>query len=154
MGDFDRPLAKRGRNAARQVAAWLTKSDIRPSIVLCSPAVRTRETLELIRDAIGPDTKVVLDKRLYLAEMDDLLARIREVDSDVACLLMIGHNPGLQDLAVALAASAAKRERARLAEKFPTAGMARYDVDAARWADIDPANVELVEFLRPADLDE
>jgi phosphohistidine phosphatase len=86
--------------------------------------------------------------------MDDLLARIREVDSDVACLLMIGHNPGLQDLAVALAASAAKRERARLAEKFPTAGMARYDVDAARWADIDPANVELVEFLRPADLDD
>jgi phosphohistidine phosphatase len=154
LEDFDRPLAKRGRNAARRIAGWLTKNKIRPSLVLCSPALRTRETLELIRDAVGPNAKIIYDKRLYLAEMDDLLARVREVGSDVDCLLMVGHNPGLQEFAVALASAAGKRERARLAEKFPTAGVAWFKTDAGSWADLDPAKMELIEFLRPAELGE
>jgi phosphohistidine phosphatase len=153
LDDFDRPLAKRGRTAGRRIAEWMIRHKIRPSLVLCSPSARTRETLDLIGGAIGPGAKVVYDKRLYLAELDDLLARVREVDSDVACLLMIGHNPGLQNFAVALASSAAKRERARLAEKFPTASLAWFSVDGGSWADIDPAKTELIKFLRPADLD-
>lgn len=154
LEDFDRPLAKRGRSAARRIADWLTQNRIRPSLVLCSPAARTRQTLDLLGDAIGADAEVIHDKALYLAEMDGLLARIRAVDDHVGCLLMIGHNPGLQDLAVALASSAAKRERARLIEKFPTASVAWFSVDGSGWADIDPATTELIEFLRPADLDD
>jgi phosphohistidine phosphatase len=152
--DFDRPLAKRGRSAARRIADWLTKNRIRPTLVLSSPAARTRQTLDLIGDAIGPAAKIVHDKRLYLAESGDLLDRIREVDDHVGCLMLVGHNPGMQDLAVVLAASAGKRERARLAEKFPTASVAWFSVDATSWAKIDPSTTSLIEFLRPADLDD
>jgi phosphohistidine phosphatase len=151
LDDFDRPLAKRGRGAARRIADWLTRHKIRPTLVLCSPAVRTRQTLDLIREAIGQDARIVYDKALYLAEGDALLARIRAVDNHVSCLLMIGHNPGLQDLAVMLASSAGKRERARLAEKFPTASVAWFSVDGG-WADLGPATTGLIEYLRPADL--
>lgn len=154
LEDFDRPLAKRGRSAARRIADWLTQNKIQPSLVLCSPAVRTRQTLDLITDAIGPGAKVIQDKALYLAEGDALLARIRAVDNHVGSLLLVGHNPGLQELAVTLAASAAKRERARLAEKFPTASVAWFEVNGSGWADIDPATTELIEFLRPAELDD
>lgn len=152
LQDFDRPLAKRGRGAARRIADWLIKNKIRPSLVLCSAAVRTRQTLDLISDAIVPGATVIHDKSLYLAEMDELLARIRAVDDHVGCVLVVGHNPGLHELAVTLAASAGKRERARLAEKFPTAGVAWFEVGGSGWADIDPGTTTLIEFLRPADL--
>lgn len=154
LEDFDRPLAKRGRSAARRIAEWLTRNKIRPLLVLCSPAARARQTLDLISDAIGSDAKVIYDKGLYLAEGDALLARIRAIDSHVGCLLVIGHNPGLQDLAVMLASSAGKREHARLVEKFPTASVAWFSVDGAGWADIGPTTTGLIEFLRPADLDD
>ena len=83
-----------------------------------------------------------------------MLARIRAVDNHVGSLLLVGHNPGLQELAVTLAASAAKRERARLAEKFPTASVAWFEVSSSSWTEIDPATTELIEFLRPAELDD
>ncbi len=153
LDDFDRPLAKRGRSAARLIAKWLTQNEIRPTLVLCSPSARTRETLDLISGAIGPSAKVEHDKRLYLAEPGDLLARIREVDAGVGSLLLLGHNPGMQELAVTLAASAPKRERARLAEKFPTASLALFTINT-EWAHVGPDACELVEFLRPADLDD
>ena len=153
LEDFDRPLAKRGRTAARGIAGWLAKNRIRPTLVLCSPAVRTRETLDLIREAIGPAAQVIEDRKLYLAERDDLLTRIRAVDDSETTLLMIGHNPGLQDLAVALAASAGKRERGRIVEKFPTASIAWFGIDGG-WGEVGPNRATLIKFVRPADLDD
>jgi phosphohistidine phosphatase len=150
--DFDRPLAKRGRNAAGQVAEWFGRHRIRPDLILCSPAVRTRETLALVKDALGDGAEVDYDKALYLAEPDELLERIRATDDAVTCLMVIGHNPGMQELALGLLGPGAKKNRARLEEKFPTAAIARFRVPVARWTELQPGRAALVDFVRPTDL--
>lgn len=152
LEDFDRPLAKRGRKAGKQLSAWLNAQAIRPDVVLCSPAVRTRETLALIADAIGPAARIDYDKSLYLAEMDDLLTRIRQTAPAARSVMVIGHNPGLHDLAVALVRPGAKADRARLAEKFPTATVARFDLPITAWAELKTGEATLKTFVRPADL--
>jgi len=154
LDDFNRPLAKRGRRAALRMAEWLAERQIRPGLVLCSPATRTRETLSLIQPALGTDITVRYEGRLYLAEAEDLLHRLREVDTDVGCVLLIGHNPGLQELAITLASDEKKPERVRLAEKFPTAALAWFRLNTSRWSALRPENGELVAFITPADLPE
>jgi phosphohistidine phosphatase len=154
LEDFDRPLAKRGRKAAKRVAEWLEGNQIRPELILCSPAARTRETLDLVRRSLGPAATVTYDKRLYLAEMEDLLARIRETNDKIASVLLIGHNPGLQDLGLALAHSSPKTGRARLAEKFPTAALACFSASAPSWAALGPGTAQLLDFIKPSDLDD
>lgn len=153
LADIDRPLAKRGRRAGHRIAAWLKKQRIRPDVVLCSPAVRTRETLELIADVIAETTPVVYDKGLYLAEMEDLLAHVRQVDGAAACVMVIGHNPGMQDFAVALLRPDAKKNRAKLAAKFPTAAVACFTVPIATWAKLELEEAVLTKFVKPAELD-
>lgn len=153
LDDFDRPLAKRGRNAARRMGDWLAAQAVRPDLILCSPAKRTRETLDLIAPALGPDMTAEFDRDLYLATADDLLRRLQQVDSNVGTVLVIGHNPGLQDLALALAAPRS-RERARFAEKFPTAALARFRPKIARWSALEPRRGALIAYVRPADLDD
>jgi phosphohistidine phosphatase len=153
LADFDRPLAKRGRRAGKRVAAWLERQSIRPDLVLCSPAARTRETLDLIADALGPATRIVYEKSLYLAESDELIARLRTVEGPARCVMMVGHNPGMQELAVALLRPTAKKGRAKLSEKFPTAAVACFDVPIASWADLQAGAGTLTKFVRPADLD-
>jgi phosphohistidine phosphatase len=152
--DFDRPLAKRGRKAAARLAAWLKKKRIRPDLVFCSPALRTRETFALINEALGTPANVAYEKRLYLADPEDLLASIRKADNGAACILIVGHNPGLQELAVSLLPPAARKDRAALIEKFPTAAVAHFAVPAASWSDLQPGEATLVEYVRPADLDD
>ena len=152
--DFDRPLAKRGRKAAGRVAAWLKQHRVRPDLVLCSPSARTRETLDLIADALGKNVQVNYDKALYLAEAEDLLAKIRATDNAATCVMVIGHNPGMQELALSLLKPGARKDRASLDEKFPTAAIARFKVPVARWADLQPGGTALVDFVKPADLDD
>lgn len=154
LEDFDRPLAKRGREAAKRVAEWFKDRQVRPDLVLSSPSARTRETLNLIRGSLGPSPTIVYEKRIYLAKMDDLLDRIRKASDDVGTLLVIGHNPGLQELALALMPASAKAGRKKLADKFPTAALARFDMTAVSWMAVAPGAAKLVEFVRPTDLDD
>jgi len=154
LADFDRPLAKRGRKAGERLSAWLKSHAIRPDLVLCSPSLRTRETFALIAAAIGGEPAVVYDKTLYLAEADALLARIRRADAGAACVMVIGHNPGLQELAVALLRPGAAKSRAKLSEKFPTATIACFDIPIAAWTGLQPGAAKLTKFVRPADLDD
>jgi phosphohistidine phosphatase len=154
LADVDRPLAKRGRKAGQRLAAWLKKQRIAPDAVLCSPSVRTRETLALIAGAIGDQVPVAYDKGLYLAEAEDLLVRLREVDNSAKCVMVIGHNPGLQELAIALLRPGAKKDHATLAEKFPTAAVACFNLPISAWKDLQLAEGTLTKFVRPADLDD
>lgn len=154
LDDFDRPLAKRGRKAGKRLSAWFRTQEIRPDLVLCSPATRTRETLALIADAIGPGAEVDYDKGLYLAETDDLLAKLRQSGRSAASVLVIGHNPGMQELAVALLSPGARKDRAKLVEKFPTAAVACFDLAIPAWTDLQPGEATLTHFVRPADLDD
>jgi phosphohistidine phosphatase len=145
LADVDRPLAPRGRKACKKLAKHLRSEGIRPDLVLCSSSRRTRETLELIR--VGLEGAVIeIEDELYAADSDRLLARLRELPDAAGSVLLIGHNPGLQDLALVLAP-----ESAALAEKFPTGALASLALDTP-WARVGADRAELVAYVVPREL--
>jgi phosphohistidine phosphatase len=151
LADRDRPLAGRGKRAAKAVAAHIEAQGIRPDLVLCSPARRSRETLARVEAAFGGPVEARFDEALYAASEAELLAHLRALPPEVRSVMIIGHNPGLQDLAVALASEGA--ERARMEQKYPTAAIATIDVSADDWSAIERGSGELVAYVRPRDLD-
>jgi phosphohistidine phosphatase len=119
-----------------------------PDLVLCSPALRTRETLERMSNALG-DAEAVVDEELYGADGNELLERLRAVDDRFETVAVIGHNPGIHDLAIALAGSGAELHRMEV--KFPTGALAVLAFDG-RWPDVSPGGGLLEAFVTPRDL--
>lgn len=148
LADRQRPLAPRGRRDAKLIAKHLRRAGREPELVLCSSAVRTRETLELVRPAFAGAT-VTIEDELYGASSDELLARIRLVPDVVSSVMLIGHNPGLQELAQALAS--AGDELDRLEAKFPTAALATLAVPTG-WGELTPADATLTAYVVPKQL--
>lgn len=149
LPDRERPLAPRGRRDAKRVAEHLLQRRIEPALVLCSTAARTRETLELVRRTLGA-ALVQFEEGLYAASGEELLERLRTVPEQLASVMLIGHNPGLQDLALVLTSSGA--ELARLEAKFPTAALATLAVPHAAWRRLGEGDAELAEFVVPKQL--
>jgi phosphohistidine phosphatase len=146
--DHERPLAPRGRRDAKRIAKHLLRLGAEPELVLCSSAARTRETLELLRPAVGNAT-VMIEDGLYAASSDALLARVRGVPDGVASVMLIGHNPSLQELAVVLASAGDEQER--LEAKFPTAALATLAV-AGTWSRVVPGAATLIAYVVPKQL--
>jgi phosphohistidine phosphatase len=151
LADRDRPLAGRGRRAAAAIADHLEAEGIRPDLVLCSPARRTRETLERVETALGDRVEVRFEEALYGASGVELLARLRALPPEPSSVMLIGHNPGLEDLALALASTG--DGLARMREKYPTGALATIDLPADEWDAIEADTAELVAYVRPRDLD-
>jgi phosphohistidine phosphatase len=151
LADRDRPLAGRGRRAAKAVARHLEAEGIRPDLVLCSPARRTRETLERVERGFGDQVEARLEEALYGASEAELLARLEALPQQVGSVMLIGHNPGLEELALALASEGAGL--ARMREKYPTAALATIDLPADHWSAIRRGSGELVGYVRPKDLE-
>jgi phosphohistidine phosphatase len=149
LADVDRPLAPRGEKAARSIARYLLEKRVRPDLVLCSPSRRTRQTFEAIEPSLGRDVPVDYEPDLYGASGGDLLGRLRVVPNSIASVLVIGHNPGLQDLALSLAGRGGALSRLR--EKFPTAALATLGVGET-WADLQPGAAELLDYVVPKEL--
>jgi phosphohistidine phosphatase len=152
--DRDRPLAPRGTRAARQVAAYLRSEATHPDLVLCSPARRARETLEVLLATVGATLDVRVEDDLYGAYASDLLQRLREVATGVESVLVVGHNPGLQDLAIELAGDGEEDAMQQLRAKFPTAAVATLDAGVAQWADLAPGCAYLTRVVVPRSLPE
>jgi phosphohistidine phosphatase len=150
LPDRERPLAPRGRRDAKRVAEHLVRLAIVPELVLCSSARRAHETLGRLRAALGDTTSVLLEAKLYAASADQLLDRLRAVPDAVASVLVIGHNPGLHDLALLLASAGADLER--LEAKFPTAALATLALPKATWSQLSPADAVLDAFVVPKQL--
>jgi len=150
VDDFDRPLAKRGTKAGRLVATYLAEHEIRPDLVLCSTARRTRETLGLVAPAFGRDTRTQIDDAFYLASAEQLLRSLRAVAPGPRHVLVIGHNPGLHELALDLAPDDDDPQRQAMAAKFPTAALAGFEIKAAHWAALRPGENRLLRFVTPA----
>jgi phosphohistidine phosphatase len=144
LADHDRPLAPRGRRAARALARHLRDE---PELVLCSTARRARETLAGIEPALGR-SEIRLEPELYGAGPAALLERLREISAHVGSVMVIGHNPGLQELALLLARDGSTE----LGAKFPTGALATLAFRGPGWAELDRGAAELVEFVRPRDL--
>jgi phosphohistidine phosphatase len=148
--DQDRPLAPRGRKAAKRLARHLRESDIRPNLVLCSSARRARQTLELIENGLPDDVEIEIEPDLYGASADALLERLRALPPEVRAVMLIGHNPGLQDLGLMLAGSGDALPRLR--EHYPTLALASLQVRSSTWKTLAGGSATLTGLLVPADL--
>lgn len=149
--DFERPLAERGVKAAPQMGAYLAGNQLRPDLIICSAAVRTRATLELVLPFFEPaPPALVYEESLYLASASQLLNRLRSVSTRWTKVMMIGHNPGFHELALSLCRDGDPDLMAALAHKFPTAGLAVIDFDKTSWAKIAPHTGHLTHFATPA----
>ena len=134
------------------MAEHLRHQHIVPALVLCSSAARTRETLELITPALGPETVTRVLDSLYLADADALLDHLRTVPADVQSTMVVGHNPGLQDLATSLATGGGPGID-ELRVKFPTGAMATLRMRSSTWQQLTTGCAELAGFALPRELE-
>jgi phosphohistidine phosphatase len=148
LDDRDRPLAPRGRRASELIAGHLRREGIAPSLVLCSSARRTRQTLERVIPALDA-SDVSIEDGLYGASSGGLLERLREVPEDIDSVMLVGHQPAIQELALDLAGDGA--ELARVRAKFPTAALATL-LFAGEWSELAPGSAELVAYVKPKEL--
>jgi phosphohistidine phosphatase len=131
--DFDRPLAPRGRSEAKAMGEQLAALGFRPDLVLISPALRTRETWELAAEALPPGVETCLEPRLYNADSTAIRRLAEAAGEGRGTVVVVGHNPGLQELAVRclLEGAAPSSFMARAQRKFPPAAVAVFEFDAA-----------------------
>ncbi len=152
LDDHARPLDGRGERAAAVMGVHFAQREYQPSLVLCSSARRTRETLDLLLPHLPVRPELLIERRIYLASGGQLLARLQEVDDETSQLLLIGHNPGIADLAQGLAGSGPRDPLRRMAAKFPTAALSVCELDLDRWRDLAPESGRLLDFTTPKDL--
>jgi phosphohistidine phosphatase len=151
--DHLRPLNRRGREAAQRLGQHLPRLAGGIDLVLCSSAVRTRETLDLAFAGVAVRPRCLIEDELYLAAGDKLLERLRQLRETDGNVLLIGHNPGLYQLAVALAEPDAPRSRALATGKFPTAARASFCI-ATRWPALADRHHPLVDYVTVGSLSE
>ncbi len=154
--DHDRPLSERGGKAAPLMARYMRSKDYLPQAVLCSTAERTRETLDLLLAAWTKKPAIRYERELYLADWPVLLASLKKAPSRASPLLLVGHNPGMEQLALALALQptglSARGRLQRLTQKFPTGALAVLDFDIVSWRGLKPGLGQLVDYVRPKDI--
>ena len=153
LEDMARPLAPRGLSDCKVMRDYMRFADMHPGFIMCSPAVRTRQTLEAVLPVLGEDMTVMYDHGLYLGGEAALINRLRRVADEVATVLIIGHNPALQALAVSLANRGHAKAMRRLERGFPTAGLATLIPKHDQWRSLAPGSCELHSFIVPRDLD-
>jgi phosphohistidine phosphatase len=144
--DHSRPLNKRGREAARLIGGNLPKVIGGLDLVLCSSALRTRETAELALAGLKPVPRILYEDGLYLASASTLMQRLCELDERSDAVMVIGHNPGLHELAIALAAPGSVGFSSLANGKFPTGVRARFVIGTS-WAEIDSTRHRLVDYV-------
>lgn len=150
--DHLRPLNERGRRAVPVIGSFLADLEYAPDLVLCSTATRTRETLDrLLRDFPQAPT-LRYEQGLYLAEGGDYLERLRRMGKRWRRVLVIAHNPGLQDLAAHLIGEANPALARQIADKFPTAALAMLDCSLENWTDLGPGCVRAARYVSPKKL--
>jgi phosphohistidine phosphatase len=148
--DRDRPLVQRGRHAAQALGQWIAEHGLSPALVLCSPALRTRQTLDIVAPCFPRPPQILIEDALYLAGARQLLARLRTVSADTAGVMLVGHNPGFHELSIYLSEVATGPLIARLAG-FPTGAMASYDITVP-WSSLDRRRARLTAVILPKEL--
>ena len=156
LQDDRRALIERGRTDAVRIGSFLRDEVYAPGLVLCSTAVRTRQTLDLVLPELEVAPRVRHLDELYLAKASAILALVRQTPDDEASLMVVGHNPGLEDCARELVRQPSDRKLRKryeaMVEKFPTSSLAVIDFDVAAWGDVAAKTGELEVFVRPKDL--
>jgi phosphohistidine phosphatase len=141
--DFERPLAKRGKRDAKRMGAFLVEQDLVPDLILCSPAVRARDTAERCAEAAGCPDVVRFERSLYGGGEEAYLSLLWALEDTVSRVMCVGHNPDLEVVV---------EELGQRYARLPTAALARIDADAERWADLFEVARRLVWVQYPREL--
>lgn len=144
--DHERPLNARGLESCALVGRSIEGAAIEPEVVLCSSALRARQTLDGIRSCLPDSTSVRIENEIYLGSVTELLTRLRALDDQIDSVMLIGHNPGLQDLIGRVAREGELLEE--VAMRFPPGGMATMTFEGT-WRDLEPAAGKLIAFVAP-----
>jgi len=150
LADHDRPLAPRGERDADRMGAFIAGSWVRPALVLCSSGLRARQTLGRVFPAMGETFAVRVEPALYVFDPAPLLSRLRTVLDDVPSVMLVGHNPALQELALTIADGG--DAIGEVAAKFPTCALAEIELRVGSWRDVAPATGTLTRLVTPHDL--
>jgi phosphohistidine phosphatase len=149
--DLDRPLAKRGQEASLVMGDYLKSERLEPDLVLISPSRRTQETWERVQPFLG-EIETRREGRIYEAPVGRLLEVLREVTPETRTLLVIGHNPGFEELAKLLIGEGDMDGILRLGQKYPTAGLAVVDFALDDWSHVAHKSGRLERFVTPKSL--
>ncbi|MDG2005607.1 MAG: histidine phosphatase family protein [Novosphingobium sp.] len=154
LRDFDRPLNDRGRKGAALMGRHISEHAIKWSRIIASPAVRAAQTIEIAEEAAGGAPPINWDRRIYLASSANLFDILRDQEGEPDAIIMVGHNPGLEDLIFDLVPDDGSSPlRDIVEEKFPTAAYAVLELDITSWSDADEDCARLVHLVRPRDID-
>ena len=145
LRDFDRPLKRRGRDAAKQIGKRLASEEPQPEVVVCSPAARTRETADIVLKHAKWKVDASFDERIYEASLRDLLQVVADISDDQRVAMMIGHNPGFEELVAYLSGEH---------RRMPTCAVAKIRLDVASWKDARDGEGTLEWFVTPKELGE
>lgn len=149
VDDYDRPLAERGRKDAAFMGGLMAREGLVPDLALVSPALRTRETWALARKSFSADISERFVVSLYDSTSDRILDAIRMAGTEAKTIVLVGHNPEMEETAALLCGDGEIDAMARFDAKFPTAGLAAIDFIATNWADITPESGYLERFVTP-----
>ena len=148
--DHERPLSDRGRQAVKVLARYAEQHRIEPELILCSSSRRTRDTLE----GVLPGREAVIERELFVASSEQLLARLRDVDPGIRSVLIVGHNPAMQMLTLALSGGESPGRPAgaegleEIRRKLPTGALVTLSFDQP-WSELAHHSAELVDYIRP-----
>ena len=145
LADFERPLKERGRDAAEQMGEFLASKKVDISTLISSPSVRTRETVEILLRHARLAVEPLFDQRIYEASLATLAQVVSEIPEDKESAMLVGHNPGMEELMAFLT---------RETKHMPTCALARISLDGVSWKEIDRGAGKLEWFVTPKDLDD
>ena len=140
LKDFDRPLKERGRNAAEHMGKRLASEKLQDAVLICSPAARTRETAQIVLKHSRLRMDQRFDERIYEASLRDLVQVVAAIPDDRQIAMMIGHNPGFEELLAFLTGEA---------RRMPTCALAKIKLEAASWKDVRAGEGSLAMFVTP-----
>jgi phosphohistidine phosphatase len=153
LDDFNRPLNERGWKAARRMGRELKVRHMRFDLVLASTAARVRETIDGLQEKYEFEAPIQFEPRLYGASAEMLLSIVHALPETAHAPLLVGHNPGLQQLLLGLAGEDKDGLRERISHKYPTCALAAVELPAHRWPEIAPGSGEIFELILPKELD-
>ena len=143
LKDFDRPLNQRGLKAAPKMGAWMRKQKVRPDVVMSSPALRAKQTTTMVAEAAGLAGVPTFNEAIYEASAQKLFHLVASFENRVESAMMVGHNPGFEELLAALTG-----ENTRM----PTAALACIELDIAKWSDLTAGEGQLKWLTRAKEL--
>jgi len=152
VDDFDRELTASGQIDATHIGDEIVKTGFIPDLTVFSGALRTRETAEIVAARFPHIVEAMEENALYEATRYLVLALLRALPDSAQSVLVVGHNPGIADIANQLTGEGAKDDRLRMASKYPTSALAVLEMKLDHWADLEPRSARLLRYVTPSDL--